>query len=122
MKLRNDIFMAEQVRWTNLGVSLRHFDPVDRIDLRSVKGEIAPSEAVLEFVIREPRSYCLVITHRSARLIELAGRKRIERLVNLYLRAVKAKRGAVPEAKALYATILKPLQLPSAIAAVTVVR
>jgi CHAT domain-containing protein len=122
MKLRKDIFMAEQVRWTNLGVSINHVDAADRIDLRTVQGEIAPAEAVLEFVVGEPRSYCLVITHTSARLIELAGRKHVERLVTSYLGAVKAKRSAVAEAKALYAAILGPLRLPLTIAAVTVVR
>ena len=67
------------------------------------------SAAVLEYVVADPHSYCLVITRRGSRIVPLAGKARLDTLVAAYLKSVKFKQPATAEGQALYDVLLRPV-------------
>src|SRR5437667_11628275 len=67
------------------------------------------SSVILEYVVAEPRSYCLVITRASSRIVPLEGKQRIDTLVTAYLKAVKAKQPARAEGRRLFNALLGPI-------------
>jgi len=62
--------------------------------LKELGASLSPSEAVLEYVIDEPASYCVVVTRENARIVKLQGKQVISPLVSAYLSEVKAKHSA----------------------------
>src|SRR5258708_3546819 len=61
--------------------------------LKEIQGSLRSDEVVLEYVLTEPKSYCVWISKTKAGLEVLpAGRKRIEELTQQYLAEVRAKR------------------------------
>ena len=80
------------------------------------------SEAMLTFVLAEPRSFCLVITRKGSRIIVLAGQGTIENRVTAYRKAVQAKLPATAEARELYRLLLQPVREASEFRRLIVVR
>ena len=107
--LRDAIFLAEQSRSVNPEVSILKAAEHRVTTLAEVQRSLGSSEAVLEFVLNSPMSYCLVITNHTAQIVDLSDAQTITSLVSTYLNEVKAKRGARAEARALYGAILAPL-------------
>ena len=104
--LRAQIFFAEQNRLIAPEISILRSSVHRVITLRQVEGSLSGSEAILEYVVNDPASYCLVITHDSARIVKLPGKQMISGLVSAYLSEVKAKRFAHEEGRHLYDALL----------------
>jgi len=79
------------------------------VSLEQVQRSLDPSAVILEYVVADPRSYCLVISKTDARIVALADKQSIEALIAAYLKAVKAKAPAHKEGRALYDELLAPI-------------
>ncbi len=87
-----------------------HLVSTDRIPLPEFQKILQPDESLLEYVLADPHSFCLAVTHNDVRIIALpAGRKQIDALVQDYLSSVKTQeRAAQIEAK-LYTILIGPI-------------
>jgi CHAT domain-containing protein len=108
-RIRDQIFLVEQSRWITPEISILKAQSRERVGIERVQRSLSPSAAILEYVVAEPHSYCLVISYRGSRIVTLTGRHRIEALVMAYLKAVKAKQSAHDEARHLYDALLAPI-------------
>ena len=71
--------------------------------LKSIQSTLRPGEVVLEYVLSEPRSYCVWISKdRAGTQILSEGRRKIEGLAQEYLSATRARREDVDSARQLY--------------------
>jgi len=107
--IRDQIFMAEQSRWVTPDVSILKTRAHMSTGLDRVERSLSPSAVILEYVVAEPQSYCLVISHAGSHIAPLASRKRINRLVATYLKAVKMKQPGREEGRQLYDVLLRPV-------------
>jgi CHAT domain-containing protein len=105
-ELRDEIFLAEQFRSITPEISILKSGMHRGITLKELQASLSPSEAVLEYVIDEPASYCVVITRGDARIVKLRGKEVISALVRAYLSEVKAKHSAQDQARRLYDVLL----------------
>lgn len=85
----------------------RRLVPLRPISLEMLQQSLEPGEAVLEYVLSDPRSFCLVITQRTADVKTLAGRTRLDTMISQYLARVEAKKPADAEAQRLYSLALR---------------
>jgi CHAT domain-containing protein len=108
-RIRDQIFMAEQARWITPDISILKARSRETVGIARVQQSLSPSMVILEYVIADPQSYCLVITRSNARIVELSARQRIDMLATAYLKAVKAKQSADLEGRRLYDTLLQPI-------------
>lgn len=111
-ELLDSLFAAEQllspVRKTTSALASSQDRPKP-VPLRLLQTSLRPDEALLEYVLSEPESYCLRITRDGLRVIVIAaGRKRIEALVNSYLSAVRSRQPDVAVSQELFSLILEP--------------
>jgi CHAT domain-containing protein len=78
--------------------------------LKEIQSSLRSDEVVLEYVLSEPKSYCVWISKKGAGLDVLsAGRERIEALTRKYLDTIRTKSDDAALAKQLYAVLLEPL-------------
>ncbi|TAM83552.1 MAG: CHAT domain-containing protein [Acidobacteria bacterium] len=78
--------------------------------LREVRDTLVPDEVILEYVLDEPRSFCLSISHDDVQITKLdAGRREIEDLTERYLEQVRALKPASDLARKLYSVLLSPV-------------
>jgi len=82
----------------------------ETVGLEQIRQALAPSVVLLEYVMADPSSYCLIISRNGTRIVQLEAKARIEPLVAAYLKAVKAKLPALAEARALYGALLGPIR------------
>jgi CHAT domain-containing protein len=108
-KIRDRIFLAEQARWLAPGSNSWKSHPMDPIALDTVKRSLSANEVVLEYVLADPRSYCLAITRDNVHVVELPSRRTIETLVVAFLTKIKAKQSASAEANQVYNALLKDI-------------
>ena len=108
-EIRDKIFLAEQARWLTPVSGTWRPKPWQTIPLESIRESLAASEVVLEYVLTEPHSYCLVITHDSARIVPLPARVSIESSVLGYLKTLKTKASSKSQGRELYAALLKDI-------------
>jgi CHAT domain-containing protein len=109
--IRDQIFLAEQYRSVNRGVTILNSKNFEPVDVQRVQRGLAKSEVILEYVLAEPTSYCSVITSSSHRIVRLADKHSIEVLVRKYLATIKDKKPTeTDESIALYKTVLKPIE------------
>jgi len=87
-RLLDAIFEAEQVLTPDDSSPIRE----EPVPLRTLQHDLGPGEVVLEYVLSEPQSYCLVITSRQVSLSKLVGSKEIKKLVTDYRNTIE-KRG-----------------------------
>jgi CHAT domain-containing protein len=101
----------EKLRWyTEAMTPEQSRDATESVSLKAAQAAILPHEAVLEYVLADPNSYCLAITHDDAQIVPLpAGRKQIEQLISRYKTEVMASKYAAQDAKDIYDTLLKPI-------------
>ena len=105
-ELRDEIFLAEQFRSITPEISILKSNVHRAVTLKELQASLSPSEAVLEYVIDEPTSYCVVITRETVRIVKLPGKQVISPLVTAYLSEVKAKHCAQDQARGLYDVLL----------------
>lgn len=60
-------------------------------------------------MLSEPTSYCIIITGRNLEIVSLAGRKKVETLVDGYLSEIRAGKPGVDKASQLYSILLRPV-------------
>ena len=71
---------------------------------------LAPAEVLLEFVLLEPRSYCMAITTQGVQLVPLPGKTQLENLSQRAREDLQAGRGSTGTAsRELYDAMLAPL-------------
>jgi CHAT domain-containing protein len=105
-KLRDQIFLAEQFRSVTPEVSILKAREHQVITSRQLQDSLSNSEALLEYVVDDPASYCLVITRTSMRIVKLSGKQALSSLVITYLNKLKAKERADEEGRHLYDVLL----------------
>lgn len=81
--------------------------PSQPITLGEFEKALLPDELVLEYVLANPRSFCLVVTHGGATVQTLASERQITPAIDRYLAAIRAKRSASLYARELYDWLLK---------------
>jgi len=107
--IRDQIFLVEQNRWVTPEISILKAESHKQVSMEDVQQSLAPSAVILEYVVANPRSYCLQISRTEARIIPLTSGQHIETIIAAYLKAVKAKGAARTEARVLYDALLAPI-------------
>ncbi len=79
------------------------------VQLEDVQRSLLPDEALLEYVLDDPNSYCLAVSRTSARLQKLAGRSEVDRTVGLLAKSIRAGEAIEGPARRLYELLLSPL-------------
>jgi CHAT domain-containing protein len=105
-ELRDKIFLAEQSRWVTPEISILKSDVHRSITLRQLQRILSPSEVLLEYVIDDPESYCLVVSSMNSHIVKLPGKHIVSPLVSAYLNEVKSKHPASAESHSLYDVLL----------------
>lgn len=82
--------------------------PWRRPELGDLQRTLSSDETLLEYVIGDDASHCLVITTAGVEAFRLPARKIVDGLVDRFLSAIQKGRDATTEGQALYTTILKP--------------
>lgn len=80
------------------------------VELEQVQRTLASDELVLEYVLDEPNSYCVLISRSSARVQKLASRSEIEGRVKSLLKAVRDGKINSEDATQGYEVALRPLE------------
>src|SRR5437879_9231514 len=87
-QIRDKIFLAEEARWVTPASGTWKPQPWQTTPLARIRAGLNPDEIVLEYVLAQPHSYCLVIGRDSAHIVPLADREAIESLVLAYLKTL----------------------------------
>jgi CHAT domain-containing protein len=75
--------------------------------LKNVQADLKTDEVLLEYVLDDPKSFCISVTHGAAHVLTLpAGRKQIEELTHQFVDEVHAKRTGVEASKQLFGLLL----------------
>ena len=74
-QIRDQIFQVEQARWITPEISILKAQSHETVSMEQVQRSLDPSAAILEYVVADPHSYCLVISKTDARIVRLAGRQ-----------------------------------------------
>lgn len=83
---------------------------VNPVPLKALQTVLTGDELFAEYVLDEPKSFCVVVTKRSARLITLpAGSRSIRDLTAAYLSELKSRRSGDQFAAELYRLLLEPV-------------
>ena len=70
--------------------------PVQPAVLSNVENDLHPDEVLLEYVLDDPTSYCISVTHRGARVQALpTGREEVEKLSEQFVDDVRAQGAGV---------------------------
>src|ERR1700680_143605 len=87
-----------------------HGLPVQPASLSEVQEVVKPDEVLLEYVLDEPTSFCVVVSQKPAyfRLLP-AGRKEIENLSQQFVGEIRTKGTGAELSKRLYAVLVKPV-------------
>lgn len=107
--LREEIFLAEQSRSIVPETRILRRENRRQVALRDVQSVLTGSEMLLEYVLDEPQSYCLVVTNDDVSVVTLPGKTTVESLVKAYLKAVKAKEQPRDLSRRLFDTLLAPV-------------
>jgi CHAT domain-containing protein len=78
------------------------------VDLAALQRQLGQKEAVLEYVMDDPRSYCLVVTKTSVKWHVMAAQSTIEKTIDEYLDDTQSMRQA-ESAKRLYSQLFAPI-------------
>jgi CHAT domain-containing protein len=84
--------------------------PVQPAALTNVENDLHSNEVLLEYVLDDPISYCISVTHRGAHVEALPiGRKEIETIAKQFVDEVRAKGSGVETSKRLFGALLEPI-------------
>ncbi len=106
-QIRDKVFLAEEARWVTPATGTWKSQPWQTTPLERIRAGLKADEIVLEYVLAQPHSYCLVIGRDSAHIEPLADREAIESLVLAYLKTLKTKGASKAQAAGLYDALLK---------------
>jgi CHAT domain-containing protein len=88
--------------------------PAQPASVATVQGDLKPDEALVEYVLDDPNSFCLSINKDGAHLERLpAGRKEIERLTRAYTDEIRKKRDGAEISRQLFTILVKAVHEPS---------
>jgi CHAT domain-containing protein len=94
-----------------------HGLPVQPASLPKVQEVLKADEVLLEYVLDDPTSFCVVVSKKGAYVQVLpAGRKEIENLSRQFVGEIRTKGTGVELSKRLYAVLVKPIPEASAAA------
>lgn len=80
------------------------------VQLEKLQASLLSDEILLEYVLNEPKSFCVLVSREHAKILALrAGRKRIEDLVEAYLGEIKARKPSAERRRELYSLLLAPV-------------
>jgi CHAT domain-containing protein len=80
------------------------------VDLRDIQRSLTAREAILEYVLDTPQSFCLYITRRRAGVAALsASREEIDKFVTEYRQQVLTRTNGISASHELYSAVIKPL-------------
>jgi CHAT domain-containing protein/tetratricopeptide (TPR) repeat protein len=95
--------------WTRDDVPNRRL-PVQPAVLASVEKDLHPDEALLEYVLDDPISFCISVTRRGAHVQALPiGRKDVEKLAEQFVDEVRAKGAGIETSIRLFRVLLEPI-------------
>jgi CHAT domain-containing protein len=78
--------------------------------LKAIQAVLGEDEVLVEYVLDEPKSFCVVIARKSANLLVLpAGSNRIQTLTESYLSELKARKSGDQVSAKLYTALLEPV-------------
>jgi CHAT domain-containing protein/tetratricopeptide (TPR) repeat protein len=95
--------------WTREDAPNRRL-PVQPAELTTVENDLHPDEVLLEYVLDDPTSFCISVTHRGAHIQVLPiGRKEVETLSERLVNEVRAKGAGIETSKRLFRELLEPI-------------
>ena len=103
---RDAIFLAEEKEIVNPDFTILRSKQFAPVSIESLQQHLTASEVLLEYVLGEPKSYVLIVTGKTTRVVKLPGRKAIEKMVTDYTAAVRARKPARQEARQLFDALL----------------
>jgi CHAT domain-containing protein len=78
--------------------------------LKTIQAVLGEDEVLVEYVLDEPKSFCIVITRKSADLLVLpAGSNKLQTVTGSYLSELKSRRSGEPFAAELYSLLVEPV-------------
>ena len=81
-----------------------------RVTSRAIQQNLGAGEIVLEYVLAESRSYCVVISRETLTLVQLPAKQRIEQLVDRFTTDLRGGRAATSQAATeLYDAVVQPI-------------
>ena len=87
-----------------------HGLPVQPASLAKVREVLKPDEVLLEYVLDDPNSFCVVVSKKTAYVRALpAGRKEIENLSQQFVGEIRSKGTDAELSKRLYTMLVKPV-------------
>src|SRR5580700_6088684 len=93
--------------WAREEVPTRRL-PVQPAALVNVENDLHPAEVLMEYVLDDPISYCISVTHQGAHVQALPiGRKEIETIAQQFIAEVRAKGAGVETSKRLFRALLE---------------
>jgi CHAT domain-containing protein len=96
--------------WTKDDVDPQRL-PAQPAQLSTIQNDLRPDEVLLEYVLDDPNSFCLVITRSGTHLHALSsGRKEIDQLMHGFIDKVRAKQGGDEIPHQLYNSLVAPVQ------------
>ncbi len=111
-RFKLELFEYErQLAWTESDLRGSEHEWLEQpAQLKAVQAILRSDELVLEYVLAEPRAYCLWITRTRTGLTKLpAGRKKIENLTRAYIHSLQTKQNDPGLAKQLFAVLVAPV-------------
>ncbi|MFL6387104.1 MAG: CHAT domain-containing protein [Terriglobales bacterium] len=83
---------------------------VKPVALKTIQSVLGEDEVLLEYVLDEPKTFCIVISRRSTQIITLpAGSEQIKTLTESYLSELKSRKSDEKSSRQLYTTLLEPV-------------
>jgi len=107
-QVREQIFLTEPSRWL-IEKRIVQTEARRTISLPQVRKALAPDELILEYVLADPRSYCLIIGRDRTRIVGLPSRAKVEAQVADAVGSVKARRVDRASLAELYRELLAPI-------------
>jgi CHAT domain-containing protein len=104
-RLMDAIFETEQQLAPEPGTPL----PEKPVPLRTLQHDLEPNEVLLEYVLSDPHSYCLVITRQQVHLAMLEGAKQVRKFAADYRNNIGKRADDHAMSERLSAALLKPI-------------
>lgn len=87
-----------------------HLLSTERVTLNQFQTSLRADESLLEYVLIEPKSFCLAVTHDEAAIVQLpAGRKQLDAQVSDFLAHADSRTSTARIEKLLYSELVAPI-------------